>query len=232
MSRPTQSWQAIRAEVERRLQDGVWQPGETIPTESNLSDEFGCARATVNRALRSLAEQGYLERRRKAGTRVAHAPSQRAIFRVPLLRAEVEAKGATYRHVLLEQTTSCPPSDVCLRMHLHAEQVALNLKTLHLADDIPYCLEDRWINPAVVDDLGSIDFSEQSANEYLLKNVPLSQGVLRLGACHATAEQAKLLHTPNAAALFEVNRTTWFKSVAVTDAQLLFPPGYRMKASI
>ena len=45
-----------------------------IPGEEALAREFGCARATVNRALRDLAEAGVLERRRKAGTRVALQP--------------------------------------------------------------------------------------------------------------------------------------------------------------
>jgi GntR family histidine utilization transcriptional repressor len=42
----------------RRIADGDWKPGELIPGEVDLADEFGCARATVNRALQDLADAG------------------------------------------------------------------------------------------------------------------------------------------------------------------------------
>ncbi len=72
------TWQSIRAEGLRRIHDGLWAPGARIPDEADLAGEFGCARATVNRALRSLAEDGFLERRRKGGTRVALTPVRKA----------------------------------------------------------------------------------------------------------------------------------------------------------
>jgi formimidoylglutamate deiminase len=69
------SWQAVQDEVRRRIAARLWRPGDFIPHETDLAREFGCARATVNRALRELAEEGLLDRRRKAGTRVAVNPS-------------------------------------------------------------------------------------------------------------------------------------------------------------
>ena len=59
-------WGEIRVEVLRRIRERIWPPGELIPSEEALAVEFCCARATVNRALRELAEAGVLERRRKA----------------------------------------------------------------------------------------------------------------------------------------------------------------------
>ena len=48
---PAAGWQAIRDEVKRRIHARDWKPGEPIPNEAELAEEFGCARATVNRAL-------------------------------------------------------------------------------------------------------------------------------------------------------------------------------------
>jgi GntR family transcriptional regulator, histidine utilization repressor len=47
---------------------------------------LGCARATVNRALRDLAEAGLLERRRKGGTRVPLTPVRKATFEIAIIR--------------------------------------------------------------------------------------------------------------------------------------------------
>ena len=43
------------------IHDSVWEPGSLIPGDVTLSEEFGCARATVNRALRELARDGVIE---------------------------------------------------------------------------------------------------------------------------------------------------------------------------
>ena len=75
-------------------QNRIWKPGELIPNEADLAIEFGCARATVNRALRALAETGILDRRRKAGTRVALHPVRKVTLEIPIIRHEVEQKAA------------------------------------------------------------------------------------------------------------------------------------------
>ena len=99
----TRSWQAVQEEVLRRIHSREWKPGEIIPNEEDLSQEFGCARATVNRALRGLAEAGLLDRKRKAGTRVALHPVRKATLNIPVIRNEIEQKGHTYGYSLLRR---------------------------------------------------------------------------------------------------------------------------------
>jgi GntR family transcriptional regulator, histidine utilization repressor len=59
----TLGWEDIRAEVLRRIRARDWPPGGLIPGEEALAEEFGVARATVNRALTALAEAGVIERK-------------------------------------------------------------------------------------------------------------------------------------------------------------------------
>src|ERR1700722_955772 len=47
---------------------GAMAPGDTLPTEQALCDQFGVSRITVRRALADLAEQGYIERRQGVGS--------------------------------------------------------------------------------------------------------------------------------------------------------------------
>ena len=49
------SWQAVADEVLARIRRRDWAPGDLIPNEVDLAGEMGCARTTVNRALRHLA---------------------------------------------------------------------------------------------------------------------------------------------------------------------------------
>src|ERR1700744_3938071 len=47
---------------------GAIAPGDALPTEQALCDQFGVSRITVRRALADLAEQGYIERRQGVGS--------------------------------------------------------------------------------------------------------------------------------------------------------------------
>jgi GntR family transcriptional regulator len=47
---------------------GAIAPGDALPTEQSLCDQFGVSRITVRRALADLAEQGYIERRQGVGS--------------------------------------------------------------------------------------------------------------------------------------------------------------------
>ena len=80
----------VKDDIRRRIVGGDWAPGGLIPNEVELAEKFQCARATVNRALRELAEEGLLERKRKAGTRVRKSPLRRAQFEIPQVRQEIE----------------------------------------------------------------------------------------------------------------------------------------------
>ena len=113
-------WQSVRDEVLRRIHERQWKPGDLIPNETDLASELGCGRATVNRALRELANTGLLDRRRKAGTRVALQPVARATLSIPVIRSEVEEQGRTYRYTLLSREVSQPPPRIRAAMRLHA----------------------------------------------------------------------------------------------------------------
>jgi DNA-binding LacI/PurR family transcriptional regulator len=52
----------------RQLREGRWKPGERIPTEAELVEQYGVSRITVTRAVRDLETRGFVERRRGAGT--------------------------------------------------------------------------------------------------------------------------------------------------------------------
>ncbi|MBI3167752.1 MAG: GntR family transcriptional regulator [Chloroflexi bacterium] len=51
-----------------RIRDGTYSPGNRIPSESELSDEFGVSRATVRTALAKLAANGMIIRKQGNGT--------------------------------------------------------------------------------------------------------------------------------------------------------------------
>lgn len=229
---PNNTWQSIRAELQRRISERIWAPGELIPTESDLAEEFGCARATVNRAMRDLADAGQIDRRRKAGTRVVKTPVRRATFDIPVIRLEVESRGAQWSHRVLEQKMLRPPVLIANRLSLPSGTRALHLRSLHFAGHQPFVYEDRWINVGAVPSIKHADLQDISANEWLVQQAPFTSGEFGLSAASATATEATLLDLDEGAPLLIIDRITFNQEQAITSVRLSYPPGYRVQTKL
>ncbi|MFP1633733.1 GntR family transcriptional regulator [Zhengella sp. ZM62] len=225
-------WQSVQDEVLRRIHSRQWKPGDTIPNEAELSLEFGCARATVNRALRNLAEMGLLDRKRKAGTRVALHPVRKATLDIPVIRRDIEAKGFSYRYSLISRSLREPPIDVMGRMQTRQGDRLLHVKALHMANGRPYVFENRWINPKAVPDALDVDFETNSANEWLVANIPFEGGDITFSAKTSGPEDARVLDCGEGEGLFIIDRSTWTGGQIITSVRLTFAPGYRMHTEL
>lgn len=233
MNAPTfRNWQSVQDEVLRRIHAREWIPGDLIPNEADLAVEFGCARSTVNRALRSLAESGLLDRKRKAGTRVAAQPVAKATLDIAVLRCEIEECGAKYGYHLISRGVEQPPLNVSGAMKTAAKEAQLHVRALHLADDEAYAIEDRWINLACVPGANAEPFQSISANEWLMKHAPYTHGEIAFSAMQARSDDSKMMGVAQDSALFTIDRLTWDGTTSVTKVRLLFKPGYQLRTGL
>ncbi len=224
----TPGWEGIRAEVLRRIRARDWPPGALIPGEEALAEEFGVARATVNRALRDLAEAGVIERKKRAGTRVAELPVRRARLEIPVIRLDVLGRGLTHDFKLLTDRTAPAPVPVTARLGLPEGAPMRCLETLHLAGGRPFVLESRWLNPIVLP-AALPDFTTISVNEWLVTHVSLVSGDIAFTAEPASAREAEVMGVAPGTALLVAERTTFGTEGPVTWVRLAHAPGHRVQ---
>jgi GntR family histidine utilization transcriptional repressor len=223
----TLGWEDIRAEVLRRIRARDWPPGALIPGEEALAEEFGVARATVNRALTALAEAGVIERKKRAGTRVAELPVRRARLEIPVIRLDVLGRGLVYDFKLLADRLAPAPIPVTARLGLPEGTPMQYLETLHLAGGRPFVLETRWLNPAILPAPGP-DFASVSVNEWLVTHVSLVSGDIAFTAEPASAREAEVMGVAPGTALLVAERTTQGTGGPVTWVRLAHAPGHRV----
>src|SRR6266436_2117421 len=56
-------YQQVFDTIEEGILSGRYEPGQKLPSEANLVDEYGTSRITVVRALRELQQRGLVQRR-------------------------------------------------------------------------------------------------------------------------------------------------------------------------
>ncbi len=222
------TYKNIKSDILSKITKGDWKPGCLVPNEVELAKMYGCARATVNRAMRELVDDGIIERRRKAGTRVRMAPIRQARFDIPIIRNEIENKGAEYRYSLVSCGVEEAPGWLRARIKLDADSKVLHLICMHYADGDPYQHEDRWINLASTPLAETADFSKVGPNEWLVSTIPFSDAEISFSASSANENSAGHLASNVGDPVFTIERSTWWDGQAVTFVRLTYRPGHRM----
>lgn len=222
------TYKDVKSDILSKIIKGEWGPGDLIPNEVDLAASYGCARATVNRAVRELADDGIVERRRKAGTRVRMSPVRQARFNIPVVRDAIEQKGASYRYSLVSRSVENAPDWLRALLQLPEGGKAVHLICMHYADGIPYEHEDRWINLSALPSAEQADFTQNCPTEWLLSTIPFSQVEINLSAELADQKTADYLACAVGDPIFTVERSTWWQRDAVTYVRLSYRPGHRL----
>jgi GntR family histidine utilization transcriptional repressor len=213
----------IVEDIRSLIVDGRWPPGSQLPVETDLAGRYGVSRMTMNKALGQLAREGFLVRRKKSGTQVAQPRAESAVVAITDIRDEVQSSGRAYRfHLIARRMRPGKEDDALLLGHVECGAV-LWLQGLHLADDRPFCLETRLINPAVAEGAKDQDFTALPPGAWLLGAVPWSVASHRVRAVNATAAEAKVLALAPGEACLEVVRRTHVAGAWVTGVRLLYP---------
>lgn len=222
------TYKEVKSDILAKIIKGDWAPGDLVPNEVDLAETYKCARATVNRAMRELSDDGIIERRRKAGTRVRMSPIRQARFDIPVIRDEVEDKGASYRYSLASRSLRVAPDWLRARLRLPDDGMVLHLVCMHYADGIPYEHEDRWINLTALPKAETADFSENGPSEWLISTIPFSEAEINFSAGLADEKLADYLACSVGDPLFNIERSTWWENDAVTYVRFSYRPGHRM----
>jgi GntR family transcriptional regulator, histidine utilization repressor len=226
------TWRGIRADVLESIRDGRWKPGGLIPKEVELAATYGCTRSTVARALRDLAAAGFLERRRKGGTRVAPNPVRKALLEIPLLEEGIRQLGKTPGRRLDQAAMVVADAPVCAELGVPAGSRLFLVRCLYLADQQPHQYEVRWINPAAAPGIQSAELSAQGVDQWLLAHAPFNRARITVRAVAAGPDLASALQVPVGAPLLCMTRLTWRRERPLGLLDLYYHPALALSSTL
>jgi GntR family transcriptional regulator len=138
-------WVASRNALLTRIDSGEWPPGERLPAEPDLAAALGVSRATLREALRSLTEDGYIDRKPGAGTRV----SNRAVLANSLdnnvgVADVIRSMGMVPGTSSLEFHLAEAPEDVARDLALGDRRRVAVIERVRTADGSPVVFSRHW----------------------------------------------------------------------------------------
>jgi GntR family transcriptional regulator len=140
--------------------------GDAIPSERQLGIDLGVSRLTVRAALDELVREGYLVRRRGAGTFVAEPKVAKGID-ISSFSDDMRARGLKPGSRTLDLRTELAGARLGRILHVSPSEQILSVKRLRLADGDPMAVELLHTIASLVPGLTAKDLEENSFYELL-----------------------------------------------------------------
>ncbi|MDQ3177400.1 MAG: GntR family transcriptional regulator [Actinomycetota bacterium] len=210
-------YQEIAGSIRERVEAAA--PGALLPSESELSSEFGVSRVTVRRALELLRDEGSIAARQGFGWFVVTAPVQQRLDELGTIEAQLEHSGRRAERRVLEFAFVAPPPRVAAL--LGVDQV-LRARRVNLADGEPFAVVTVWCPAELAANLSRDDVERRPFYELL--DVELRGATQTIGADSAEPADATVLGVPVGSPLLRCERITTDRSGSpVLVSEHLFP---------
>ncbi|WP_462410609.1 GntR family transcriptional regulator [Neobacillus sp. Marseille-QA0830] len=215
--------------IRKELLNGhLVDPSGKLPTEHELAEQFQVSRITIRSALKTLMDEGLLDRKRGSGTFLRSNQSENWIGELMGFSETIESMGnKAGAKVIKSGKILNPPAKI--KDHLRVNE-AWELKRLRFADGVPIAIEHSYFPENI-----GIEISKHKGlhdiltYQYLEKelNIKPHEGKQVISAVNANLEEAELLNIPQGEALLYIERLTLsIEGVPIEFLQSVFRPDH------
>lgn len=213
----------VKTFIQQHISSGEWRPGDPVPSEATLMQQFGISRMTVNRALRELTAEGMVTRVQGSGTFVAELHRIASNLTIRDIQEEVVERGHVHgARVLLSQSEKAG-RELAKSLGLRSGARVFHTVLVHLENGVPIQYEDRYVNPAAAPDYLKTDFTQTTPTHHLLTEAPLTEASYSIEACLPTPEQSLQLDIPTREACLAMVRRTVSGTQVASVVRLVYP---------
>jgi len=216
-------YERIKQLILSQIAAGDWAPAQRVPSENELVRQVGASRMTVNRALRELTDAGYLVRVQGVGTFVADRRAQGHPLAIRNIADEILGRGHVHSARVLTLERCSASSRLAGHFNLRAGHELFHSRMVHLENDLPLQLEDRYVNPAVAPRYLEQDFTVITPNAYLMRVAPLQSVEHIVQAARTDPATAQLLQMDSTEPCLVLRRRTWSGGAVASAVTLLHP---------
>jgi len=220
---PTARYEKVKRYISEEIAAGRLKPMQRVPSESELTDMFGFARMTINRALRELSAEGVLTRIAGVGTFVASVKSHSALYDLSDIKEEIELRGQRHAAQVVVLEAIRASDDIAGELQLGRDREVFHSIVLHLENDVPIQVEERFVSPKAIPNYLSQDFRLITTRSYLVRVAPVSEVEHFIYAIQPKKELRKLLKIKASEPCILMRRRIWSGARMATSSRFIYP---------
>ncbi|WP_263854075.1 histidine utilization repressor [Sphingomonas parva] len=214
---------AIKQFVVKGIASGELKPGDRLPSEAELVDQFKVSRMTASRALRELQNSGIIVRLPGVGSFVAEPAPQSQIIQIRNIADEIRSRGHEYSATVVQNASEKANRKTSPLLGVALGTPIFHSIIVHNEAGLPIQLEERFVLAAAAPEYGTRDFTQMTPNEYLTKVAPLERVDHTVRAVMPDGRARELLQMKDGEPALLNIRQTWSKSRVVSYARLTHP---------
>lgn len=220
---PEPRYAAIKQFVLNGISTGSLKPGDRLPSESELVDQFSVSRMTANRALRELQNSGVIIRLPGVGSFVAEPAPQSQIIQIRNIADEIRSRGHEYRASVVQNQAEKASRSTATLLGIALGTKIFHSIIVHHEAGVPIQLEERFVLSAAAPEYDRMDFTAITPNEYLTKVAPLERVDHSVRAMIPDPRARELLEMKEGEPALLNIRRTWSQGRVVSYARLTHP---------
>ncbi len=138
--------------IKKNIKDRVYLPGESLPTERELTELFGVSRMTIRQAISNLVHQGVLYRTYGKGAFVSKEVIEKRL-EIESFTEDMRKRGLVPSSQVLYFDLIAPDSQIIQKLQLEENEQVFFLNRLRLANNEPMAIEYSYLPEKYFPDL-------------------------------------------------------------------------------
>ena len=197
--------------MREKIASGEWKPGDMVPSERELSEQYHISRMTARQALSELATEGLLRREQGRGTFVAEPKIEHGLTRLTGFTEDMKARGLLPGAKVVRLEVIRPPLLAMRALQITPDETIVLLERLRLAGGDPIALETSHLHFKGVENLLNEDFENNSLYQILSEKylITPSRAEQKIGADLCSKREQDLLEISEGAPVLRNKRITF-----------------------
>jgi len=138
-------YQQLYEIINNNILRGEWKPGDMLPTETEMVEQYKVSRVTVRQVLDKLVNEGLIIRERGRGTFVLPPTLDQALVRIVSFTDDMRQRGIEPGTRLLFSGLIPAPIEIADRLLINAGEELAVINRLRLGNGEPLSVEESYL---------------------------------------------------------------------------------------
>ena len=142
----------LKNKIKKEIRTGILKPGDKLPSEPQMQQEYNMSRVTVRNAMEELTGEGYIIKVQGKGSFVAHTDMLRLPIGVTSFTEDAKMQGITLTSKVIKFGIEDIQTELDRRFFGDkTDGRILVLKRVRSADGVPVTIEENHMSPDLID---------------------------------------------------------------------------------
>ncbi|HED2545505.1 GntR family transcriptional regulator [Raoultella planticola] len=183
--------------LKNKINSPLYSIGDLLPSEKELAELYDVSRNTLRKALKTLEEEGLIERRHGSGTWIRNKHFQASVTHLDSFTEIARNEGKTPSSQILKFELQTASEEIAKALQLQHGEPVYYAKRLRFIDSIAMQLEETWLSATRFPDL-TIAHMKKSKFSYIENECGI-----RIDGCYESI--VPILPSPELATLLHIS---------------------------